>query len=64
MIGDATEDLKKKGSDWQEDQMELISRCLSGKVGDLHVEDRGKGKLVKSTSPTTEKWLRKTVSTA
>ena len=42
MIGYATEELKKRGLDWKEDQMELTSWGFYEDVGDLHVEDGGK----------------------
>ena len=46
IFGDPIEELKKKGLDWKEDQMELISWGLGEKVGDLHVEDGGGQKYV------------------
>ena len=46
MIGDATEELKKRGLDWKEDQMELISWCLCEEVGDIHIEDGGKNHVI------------------
>ena len=42
MTGDATENLKKRGFDWKEDQMERISWGLCAKVGYQHVEGGGK----------------------
>ena len=39
MIVDATEELKKKGLHWKEDQMELFLWGLCEKVGDLHVKN-------------------------
>ena len=47
MIGDATEELKKKGLDWKEDQMELISWGLDEKIGDLKIEEGGKEHVIK-----------------
>ena len=48
MIRDVTEELKKKGFDWKEDQMELISWGLSEKVGDLHAEDGRKKYVIRA----------------
>ena len=47
MIGDATENLKKRGLDWKEDKMELISWCLDGKIGDLKIAGGGKEYMIK-----------------
>ena len=47
MIADATEELKKRGLDWKEDQMELISWCLCKDDGDLHVEAGGKKYVIR-----------------
>ena len=47
MIGDATEELKKRGLDWKEDQMELISWNFYEDVEDLHIEDGGKKYVIK-----------------
>ena len=35
MLGDAAGNLKKRGLDWKEDQIKLISWSLDEKVGDL-----------------------------
>ena len=50
MIGDVTEELKKRGLDWKEDQMELISWGLCEEVGDPHVEDGGKNYVIKEVA--------------
>ena len=42
MIGDVIEELEKRGLDWKEDQMELISWGFYEDVGVLHIEDGGK----------------------
>ena len=39
MIRVATQELRKRGLDWKEDQMELISWGLYEDAGDLHIED-------------------------
>ena len=44
-IGDATEELKKRGLDWKEDQM--ISWGLCKDVGDLHNEAGGKKYVIR-----------------
>ena len=36
-IGDATGNLKERGLEWKEDQMELISWGLDGNIGDLKI---------------------------
>ena len=47
MIGDASGRLKEKGLDWTEDEMELMSECLQGKVEDLWIVDGGKEYRIK-----------------
>ena len=47
MIGDATENLKKRGLDWKEDRMELISWGFDGNIGDLKIEEGGKEYMIK-----------------
>ena len=47
MIGDATEELKKRGLDWKEDKMELISWGFYEDLGDLQIEDGGKKFVIK-----------------
>ena len=47
MIGDAFEKMKKKGLDWKEDQMELISWGFDEKIGDLKIEEGGKEHVIK-----------------
>ena len=42
MIEDATEELEKRGLDWKEEEMELISWGIYEDAGDLHFEDGGK----------------------
>ena len=37
MIADTAEELRKRGLDWKEDQMELIAWGFEGKNGDLHI---------------------------
>ena len=39
MIGDTTENLKERGLNWKEDQMELISVSFEEKIGDLKIEE-------------------------
>ena len=50
IIGNATEELKKRGLDWKEDEMELISWSFYEGVGDLHIEDRGKKYVIKEVA--------------
>ena len=47
IIGDATEELKKRGLDWKEDQMELISWGLCKDVREMHFEDGGKKYVIR-----------------
>ena len=47
ILGDATEELKKRGLDWEEDEMELISWGFCEDVGDLHIEDGGKKYVIR-----------------
>ena len=42
IIEDATLGVEKKGQEWKEGQMELISWRLNGEVGDLCLKDGGK----------------------
>ena len=46
MIVDTTEVLRKRGLDWKEDQMEMISRGFRDKVGDLLSDAGGKKYLI------------------
>ena len=41
MIGYATEELRKRGLDWKEDQMKMTSWGFREEVGDLHIEAGG-----------------------
>ena len=50
IIGDATEELKKRGLDWKEDEMELISWGFYEEVRDLHIEDGGKKYVIKEVA--------------
>ena len=43
MIGDTKEDLRKKGLDWKEDQMELMASGFEEEVGDVLL-DNGDGR--------------------
>ena len=47
MIGDATGSMKKRGSDWKEGQMELISWGLDEKIGELKIDEGGKEYVIK-----------------
>ena len=47
MIGDAAGNLKARGVDWKEDQMELISWGREEQVGDLEIEEGGKEYMIK-----------------
>ena len=47
MIGDATENLKMRGLDWKEDEMETVSWGLDWRLGDLKVEEEGKEYIIK-----------------
>ena len=47
MIGDDTGRLKEKGFDWKEDEMELMSWGLEGKVEDLWIVEGGKEYRIK-----------------
>ena len=60
MIEDATEELKKRGLDWKEDETELISRDFYEEVGDLHLEDGGKNYVIKEVE--TQKAMRALIS--
>ena len=50
MIEDAIEELKKKGLDWKEDEMELISWGFYEVMGDIHLENRGKNFVIKEVT--------------
>ena len=50
MLGDAAGNLKKRGLDWKEDQMELISWSLDEKVGDFKIEEGGKEYVIKEVN--------------
>ena len=50
MIQDATEELKKRGLDWKEDEMELISWGFYEEMGDIHLEDGGKKYVIKEVA--------------
>ena len=47
MVEDATAELKRKGLDSKEDQMELVSLGLNEEVEDLHLEDGGKEYVIR-----------------
>ena len=47
MIGGVTEELKKRGLDWKEDQMEQISWGFFEEMGDLHIEAGGKEYVIR-----------------
>ena len=40
-LEDPTEELRKRGLDWKEDQMETIAWGLEGEVGDLQIQSGG-----------------------
>ena len=50
MLSDAAGNLKKRGLDWKEDQMELISWSLDEKVGDFKIEEGGKEYVIKEVN--------------
>ena len=47
MIEDATEELKKKGLDWKEEEMELISWGVYEEMGDIHLGNSDKKYVIK-----------------
>ena len=50
MIEDATEELKKKGLDWKEEEMQLMSRGFCEEIGDIHLENGGKKYVIKEVT--------------
>ena len=50
MTGDATEELKKRGLDWKEEMMELISWGFYEETGDIHLEHGGKTYVIKEVA--------------
>ena len=50
MIEDATEELKKKGFDWKDEEMELISWGFYEGVGDIYSENRDKKYVIKEVT--------------
>ena len=50
MIEDATEELKKKGFDWKDEEMELISWGFYEGVGDIYPEIRDKKYVIREVT--------------
>ena len=50
MIEDATEKLKKKGLDWKEEEMQLMSWGFCEEIEDIHLENGGKKYLIKEVT--------------
>ena len=50
MIENATEELKRKGLDWKEDERELISWGFYEEMGDIHLEDGSKKYVIKEVA--------------
>ena len=50
MIGGASEELKKRGLDWKEKELELISWSFCEEMGDIHLENEGKQYVIKEVT--------------
>ena len=50
MIEDATEELKKKGLDWKEEEMELFSWDVYEEMGDIHLENKDNKYVIKEVT--------------